>query len=125
MSPHLGKRKRRSAVAEQERLSASTNDAESDQEDLQDVFRRAFEAKFKPLPVAVKVLARLDEDEHIEDGEGQDESDWSGLSGDEQDIQIVEHNSRDRSNEQFSRQEMKAFMVHDSLCQRNEVQSTH
>lgn len=103
MAPQLGKRKR--VTREQlERPSRSPSPAESsDNEDMQELFRRAFEKKFKPLdvePVRARekknkseeaAVVRDEEEGEEEKGsddaadEDEDEDDWSGLSDDDND----------------------------------------
>ncbi|KAF7845772.1 hypothetical protein BT93_L0698 [Corymbia citriodora subsp. variegata] len=112
MATSLGKRKRASTTAT---IKANPRSAaieeKSDNEDLQAIFKRAFEAKFKPLPeapakaVVAEVLATEDDEEIDED-----ESDWSGISEPEEaTIEVVEHAPIART-EKLDRQQLKAFM---------------
>ena len=123
MTAVLGKRKRVSGKDEKSAKSATTPDVKSDTEDLQDIFRRAFEAKFKPLDVPVTVAADAEEEEISEPEDLSDESDWSGLSDGEDNVQIVEHTTTSRRPEEsLSKQELKAFMVR-MLLLSNPIQS--
>lgn len=110
MAVALGKRKRRVEVAS-EQGSVADMGAESKHEDLQDVFRRAFEAKFKPLRVQKReqeVPEVVGEDEQDINDE---ESDWSGISEPEDSILVVEHASIQRPDVALDKQALKAFMV--------------
>lgn len=115
MAPALGKRKRVTrAELEQESRSPSPSSGSGDDsgaEDLQAVFRRAFEAKFKPLPTEPKKPKIEDipvqEDEEEEDEE---ESNWSGISDHENDVEVVEYHDPHRELDDTERAEMKAFM---------------
>jgi hypothetical protein len=83
----LGKRKR---ITRERLEQTSKNNEASDDEDVHDLFRRAFEAKFKPLDIEPKKpkIAEATED---------DEEAWSGISSageEEQDtIQVIQHTS--------------------------------
>jgi len=116
MASLLGKRKRASktatSVASSQRDIAAA-EAEANAQELQDIFRRAFEAKFKPLVVepntALEDVKRLDD-------EADSAEDWDGLSADVEDeetpglVQVVEHGTIAET-EALTRAEMKAFMV--------------
>jgi hypothetical protein len=117
MAPALGKRKRISRV-ELERPSRSPSPSsdsgesgESGGEDLQAIFRRAFEAKFKPLPVEPKkpkmeeAAAQEDEDED----EGED-TDWAGLSDEGDGVEVIEFKSTRLDEDDAAKAEMRAFM---------------
>ena len=101
--------------------------------DPAEIFRRHFEAKFKPLPEVKKKkkVVTVEEEEDDED----DDDEWGGLSGDEEDdddeddeddedeegsngaqkrkIDVVEHSSN-VSAPKMSKAELKAFMVRSS-----------
>jgi hypothetical protein len=115
MAPTLGKRKRITREdLEQPSRSPSPSSASSDEdgEDMQDIFRRAFEAKFKPLdvePKKVKTETVVEED----GGESEEESAWSGISSENEDangIEVIEYGGSRPTNEKASKAEMKAFM---------------
>lgn len=77
MALTLGKRKRRGTEAIKNTRAVSEKSSESQNGDVQDVFRRHFEAHFKPLPTAKKAMSIVEEDLTDEDGE---ESEWEGIS---------------------------------------------
>jgi hypothetical protein len=82
MTTMLGKRKRKAPETKRKEREVSAESSEVDEEDAQAIFRRHFEAQFKPLPEvrrkAVKVVEEV-EDENDEE----DDDDWEGISGDE------------------------------------------
>ncbi|PQE13073.1 swr1-complex 5 protein [Rutstroemia sp. NJR-2017a BBW] len=99
--------------------SEADSDSDSDSEqtlDPQEIFRRHFEAQFKPLPV---VAQKLNPDLESED-QDEDEDDWDGLSetsaADEHTeernngVQVVEHVNIDARTVGMSRAELRAFM---------------
>lgn len=80
--------------------------------DLQAIFRRHFEARFKPLPEDCKPKAQKtalveDEDEDEEDSE------WSGFSDEREDeaVDVVDHSLGVAATTEISKEELKAFMV--------------
>lgn len=126
MAPQLGKRKRvtreqleRSSRSRSRSASASPGES-SDEEDMQELFRRAFEKKFKPLdvePVASKDKETPVEDEvkdHDEEQDSEAEDDWSGLSDDDNtpNVEVVEYRDTayDDSDEATSKALKRAFM---------------
>lgn len=114
MAPTNGKRKRitREELEQASRSSSpSSNSGESDAEALQDIFRRAFEAKFKPLPVEAKKPRLEEKEEEIQAEEEEEESCWSGISEDEDnDVEVIEYQDPRLNPDDTSRAEMKAFM---------------
>lgn len=117
MAPLLGKRKRTdketASGASSQRETAAAN-AEENAQELQDIFRRAFEAKFKPLVTEPEALSK---DIGKSEEEAESEEDWDGLSADDDDeeevsglVQVVEHGVIAET-ETLTRAEMKAFMV--------------
>ena len=105
MAVALGKRKRR--VREQERQS----DTESEKEDIQAVFQRAFEARFKPLER--RHTAKESEDPLPEDAHQETESDWDGIHSEDEAVRVVEYSGLTdrREGGEVSKHDMKAFMV--------------
>jgi hypothetical protein len=113
--------------SQDEETSASEADSDSGSEqilDPQEIFRRHFEAQFKPLPVvAQKPNPDLESEDEDED---EDEEEWDGLSenaaADEDTkernngVQVVEHVSVDSRTVGMSKAEARAFMVSFSLC---------
>lgn len=119
----LGKRKRSSSSTAKARAKLQEDPSTSDTEDLQEVFRRHFEAKFKPLSPAKKSREADNVTQELEAEDGDDEGDadsWGGVSsddaGDNEDvemadgIEVVEHTGLGRY-DRASKAEMKAFMV--------------
>lgn len=115
----LGKRKRvsREQLEQPSRSpspSSSSGSESEEEEDLQDAFRRAFEAKFKPLDDGPKKKKKV-EDIVLEDPKDQeeDDSDWSGISSEEEDeqVQVFDYANTQPTNEPISKAELRAFMV--------------
>jgi hypothetical protein len=77
MAPTLGKRKRNGIEHMRNTKVGSEESSESQNEDIQDVFRRHFEARFKPLPSITKATKLVDE---VLAEEGGEESEWEGIS---------------------------------------------
>jgi hypothetical protein len=115
MAPTLGKRKRitRSEL-EQPSRSASPSSAsqDSDGEDLQAIFRRAFEAKFKPIEIE-PVNKKPKQVQVEEEDSDEEDSDWSGISSSsEPGVEVVEYADTQRATEdKASKAEMRKFMV--------------
>ena len=110
MAPALGKRKRVTR-AELEQPSRSPSPS-SGSEDLQAIFRRAFEAKFKPLPTEAKKL-KIEEtpvQKEEEEAEEEEESDWSGISSAENEVEVIEYHDPRRELDDAERAAKKAFM---------------
>jgi hypothetical protein len=115
MAPTLGKRKRvtRAELEQPSRSPSPSSDAsDAGEEDLQAIFQRAFEAKFKPLPAEPKKpkIEKVEVEE--DDGADEEESDWSGISDAEEDsVQVIEYKDARRTrDDDAERAEMKAFM---------------
>ncbi|KAF2012722.1 hypothetical protein BU24DRAFT_330813, partial [Aaosphaeria arxii CBS 175.79] len=116
MPPKLGKRKRvtREEIQQPSRSPPSPGPQQSDSEDgedMRDAFRRAFEAKFKPLDVEPK-KKKVKEIEEVEE-ESEAESDWSGIeSADDNNdgVEVVEYADAAPVDEQEHRREMRSFM---------------
>lgn len=108
MATNLGKRKRRTeekAIASRDESSQS----ESEELDPQEIFRRHFEAQFKPLPVVQKAPVYVESESDNESG---DESNWDGISDEEEDgVQVVEHANEASRVGAMSKEELKKFMV--------------
>ncbi|KAL1623955.1 pre-rRNA processing and 40S ribosomal subunit assembly [Neofusicoccum ribis] len=116
MAVALGKRKRVESKAPVSKRPAKEEEEEpSDSEDLRDAFRRAFEAKFKPLSGSKKKEEKkAPEPTEAEEHEGEDD-DWDGISEEDEDsgnnntVEVVEVTGPTRS-ERMSKAELKAFM---------------
>ena len=114
MAVAIGKRKRSS-------ISKDDRDVSSDEDDVRARFQRAFEAKFKPLETSGKPSEPAQsgrEQAAVEDGQ---DSDWSGLSEDDDGVQgdeigdvveVVDHATSKTNRDGQARQfDMKSFMV--------------
>jgi hypothetical protein len=125
MAPALGKRKRVTrAELEQASRSSSPSD-ESAAEDMQAIFRRAFEAKFAPLPSEPRKpkselkkpkIEEVPAKEAGQDEEEEELSDWSGISDDDDDdddddikVEVVEYKDT-KLDEETTKAELRAFM---------------
>lgn len=118
MAPQLGKRKRVTRE-ELERPSRSPSPSSgSDDQDMQELFRRAFEKKFKPLDVEpvkpkAKAAPKIEEEDEDNDDQEEEEDDWSGLSdSDSNHVQVVEYRdtARDSADEATLKAQKRAFM---------------
>lgn len=109
MAPTLGKRKRQTPKAP-ENDSHDDNNAESFQLDAQEILKRHFEARFKPLPQVEK--AKIVEEEKLEDSSEKD-SEWDGISEDEEqnNVQIIEHTDTQPRIATMSKNILKSYMV--------------
>ncbi|KAJ4353736.1 pre-rRNA processing and 40S ribosomal subunit assembly [Didymosphaeria variabile] len=115
MAPTIGKRKRitREELEQSSRASSpSSTSQHSDGEDMQALFRKAFEAKFAPLNIepvqkAQKMEAPADDLD--------EESDWSGISSEDENetsngIQVFDHSSAHQPRTKAPKTELRAFM---------------
>ncbi len=109
MSKTLGKRKRQEPRHDAGRRETSDEAAmEEDELDAQEIFRRHFEAQFKPLPIAKKAEPVQ---EMMEEG-SDDDSDWNGISdAEENGVQVVEHTDAQSRMAAMSKEELRSFMV--------------
>jgi hypothetical protein len=108
MATTLGKRKRRQVGVTKEDQREHSGDSGALEIDAQELFRRHFEAKFKPLPAVKKVEKVVEETEN----DSEDESDWDGISEDEEGaVEVVEHTDAHARMALMSKEEVKAFMV--------------
>lgn len=108
MTTNLGKRKRHAVEPEQDRRQSS-EESDSIQEDAQAIFRRHFEAQFKPLP-ELKRVAKIVEEEPEDDSE--EDSEWDGISDEDGgSVQVVEHSDAQTRMAAMSKEQLKAFMV--------------
>lgn len=108
MATILGKRKRRAALDAKDNRQDG-EDSETLELNAQEVFRRHFEAHFKPLPQVERPVKVLEEQAV---GESEDDSEWDGISDGEQTVvQVVEHTDRQFRTATMSRVEVKSYMV--------------
>jgi len=115
MAVMLGKRKRRADISD----SGQQIDAPGD-EDLRARFQRAFEAKFRPLggvtPLKSAVSAPDLSSESNSDGDDDDDDDedgedrWSGLSDNDELVEVIRHDAVNRHPETQSHA-MRSYMV--------------
>lgn len=116
----LGKRKRvgaKAAPASKRAAKEELSSDESDSEDMRDAFRRAFEAKFKPLDGVKKKEEKKEEKKAPTPAEEEDDesegNEWEGMSEDEEPgntVEVIEVAGPSRA-ERASKNELKAFMV--------------
>ncbi|PVI07600.1 hypothetical protein DM02DRAFT_666518 [Periconia macrospinosa] len=119
MAPTLGKRKRvtREELERPSRSpSPSSESQESDgSEDVQALFRKAFEAKFKPLDIEpVQKKVKEDEIEHDDEEIEEEDSDWSGISSEDENddgVEVFDYAANNKQpREKMSKAELRAFM---------------
>ena len=110
MATNLGKRKRGVADAPSSKKPDDSQEPGSPVLNAQEIFRRHFEAQFKPLPATPKPT--LEVVEHDSDDEPEEDSEWDGIpSEEENEIQVIEHRDNDSKLAMMSKSELKAFMV--------------
>lgn len=114
MTVALGKRKRRTDAEKPQKSVAAAvvrreSSESSDGETAKALFRRAFEAKFKPLEKVER--PKLDQVQGDEDDDDGSHSDWDGLSEEEEAVEIVRHVLPDFSRSAGIDSGKKAFMV--------------
>lgn len=120
MAVVLGKRKRVAEGAGERverggvdgvEMAGEEDSAEESERDVRDVFRRHFEARFKPLPREEWAVA--EEEEAESGGEDDEGEEWEGFeSDDEVAVPVVEHNGRvDDTSSLLDKGELRAFMV--------------
>ena len=80
MASTLGKRKRKIAGRAFEANAASRDSDLTLDEDIQAVFRRHFEAQFKPLPAATATKKTVEVVENVQCSDDSDDSEWNGIS---------------------------------------------
>jgi hypothetical protein len=110
MAAILGKRKRQTLETIKNGRKCRSEDLEMD---AQELFKRHFEAKFKPLPVVKKVRKVVEDVEDISKDDLEEESDWGGISNDgEGAVEVIEHTDyQTRMALVSKKEELKAFMV--------------
>lgn len=114
MSTNLGKRKRQIGAAtasnsKRREERSSSEESEASELDAQEIFRRHFEAQFKPLPVVQKAVQEV---EGLSEDEEDEEEEWGGISEPEEGgVEVVEHTDAQTRMAAMSKEELKAFMV--------------
>jgi hypothetical protein len=105
MSKVLGKRKAR----ETEQRSPAELEA------AQEIFRRHFEAQFKPLAIdPIRPLRQTEDNEDDTESES-GESEWEGIAEDEDEedsrVEVIDHASAQKPISSMTKSELKKFMV--------------
>lgn len=107
MSTRLGKRKRH-ATKDIGPSREQSEESLGEELDAQEIFRRHFEAQFKPLPKVQNATVVEESSDQVPETE----SDWGGLSdGEEDGVQVVEHEDAQARMAAMSKEELKIFMV--------------
>ena len=106
MAVSIGKRKRRQD-------SDASEDGLEDEGAMRARFQKAFEARFHPLESKPAIPDVRSEDDVEDAGAIGEESDWSGLSEDQDPVETIDHSVPQHDDQDVYRQEKKAFMV---LC---------
>ncbi|KAH8663602.1 hypothetical protein BGZ60DRAFT_565644 [Tricladium varicosporioides] len=108
MATHLGKRKRHDTETTKSERISNSDESETSDIDPQEIFRRHFEAQFKPLPKVKKPVVEV---EDVLEDESKSESEWGGISdGEDMAIEIVEHSDAQSRMAAMSKEQLKAFM---------------
>ncbi|OCL09118.1 hypothetical protein AOQ84DRAFT_431443 [Glonium stellatum] len=109
MAINPGKRKRVTREDLQKRSSSPESSQNSETEDIQAIFKRHFEAKFKPLDPEHKKTKIIKQVEEAQDEDR--DSDWDGIiSSEEAAVEVIEHSALRVVNERAEKDEIKAFM---------------
>jgi hypothetical protein len=110
MAQTLGKRKRAGPETIKNNRKSKVDDAKDNFDlDAQEIFRRHFEAQFKPLQVVNKATKAVKEDL---ENESDEESEWDGISEEEEtSVQVIEHTDAQARMATMSKEQLKAFMV--------------
>lgn len=107
MATNLGKRKRRTAESTKASRQKQDEEEVTFDQDAEEIFRRHFEAQFRPLPEVknpVKPVEKVEEDP-------EEESEWGGISDEDDGVQIIEHTDIQARTAAMSKEQLKAFMV--------------
>ena len=110
MAISTGKRKRRDDVED-------ANNSNSDDDDIRARFQKAFEAKFKPLEVNQKpqkdaaMEQNVVQEDDQDDSDDLEDSDWSGLSEEENGVEVVSHAEAKPTDDIARQRGAKSFMV--------------
>ncbi|KAI6822384.1 hypothetical protein KC367_g4923 [Hortaea werneckii] len=109
MATSIGKRKRRDDVEDSKHSS-------SDDDDIRARFQKAFEAKFKPLEVNEKpqkdaaLEQQVAQEDEQDDSDDLEDSDWSGLSEEENGVEVVSHAEAKPTDDIARQRGAKSFM---------------
>ncbi|OCK82755.1 hypothetical protein K432DRAFT_292558 [Lepidopterella palustris CBS 459.81] len=107
MAGILGKRKRVSREGAGQQNSASRPSESPEADDIQAIFQRHFEAKFKPLDLG---LEKVEIKESAQERQDEEATDWEGISSEDEKVEIVEHSARRPAGARPGKDELKAFM---------------
>jgi len=113
MAVALGKRKRGQYAKQSSPLHtrpAPGTEETEEESALQDILRRHFEARFKPLPTEPKPQREATVEEFEESSEVDDEA-WQGFSEEEKPVQVVDNSVFVHGGNRLDKKELKAFMV--------------
>ncbi|KAL8705005.1 MAG: hypothetical protein Q9201_001850 [Fulgogasparrea decipioides] len=122
----LGKRKRRKEVSRRDEQRSSGADLEED-EQLRRLLRHHFETKFEALePSGPGAIQRTPQEEDLDAIDSGNETDWTGFSGDEEqlDAVVVDYQNLEKAKAGVSRKELKLFMTARPPLQSNKATST-
>ena len=113
MSVAIGKRKRTNVPQGRERKSHSSSSTLSEPEDdrYQDIFKRHFESHFAPLKDFSTPSKPNIKDLSKSEGNPDEDSDWSGLSSEDEHPKDVEHKEIMPQTSSHAKFESKKFMV--------------
>ncbi|KAI9749794.1 MAG: hypothetical protein M4579_006729 [Chaenotheca gracillima] len=119
-SKMVGKRKREGPPASGNTVSEDQSSPNPATEDASDIFRKYFEAQFKPLELQPQPLEHADQDDGSLPDSDQN-SEWSGFSEDEdvKNVEIIDYSvsSTREEDREKSKEELKAFMVLLPFCE--------
>lgn len=73
-----------------------------------DIFKKAFEARFKPLDPVTSTIAKAQSPEEVSES---DESEWEGLSIEAEDVEVIEASNEVSLDLSLDKAQRKAFMV--------------
>lgn len=116
MASMLGKRKRETIKVSKKQVEAENSQeaigSDSEELDVQEIFRRHFEARYAPLPIAPKKVKAV---EQTAEENSEEASDWDGISNAEDGgVQVIEHTEAQSRMAAMSKEELKSFMVNTS-----------
>lgn len=117
MAVILGKRKRlaeKKPEPSRPKKKVQESDESGDDDEARALFQRAFEKKFQPLEKSATPLEEesgKDLEEPSDSESDEDGSDWSGLSGGEDVVEVVEHAKPALTDEEDLRLSKKKYMV--------------
>jgi hypothetical protein len=109
MTTTLVKKTRQAPLTTGNLQRSSSEESGSSEIHAQEIFRRHFEARFKPLPTVEKSVKVVEETPRKS---SEEDSEWDGISDEEErGVQVVEHVDAQLQMTAMSKAELKAFMV--------------